>query len=33
MIRHHEHYFDDDFARIEAAPETFYERHGIDRDD
>ena len=33
MIRHHEHYFDEDFERIEAVPEDFYDRHGIDRDD
>jgi len=33
MIRHHDHYFDDEFQRIEATPEEFYETHGIDTDD
>jgi len=33
MIRHHEHYFDPDFERIEDTPEEFYERLGIDRDE
>ncbi|WP_435319557.1 PadR family transcriptional regulator [Haloarchaeobius sp. TZWSO28] len=33
MIRHHEHYFADDFDRIEDTPEEFYERHDIDQDD
>jgi DNA-binding PadR family transcriptional regulator len=32
MIRHHEHYFDADFERIEAVPDEFYASHGIDRD-
>ncbi|SEH13144.1 Transcriptional regulator PadR-like family protein [Natronorubrum sediminis] len=33
VVRHHEHYFDTDFERIEATPEAFYERHGIDNGD
>ena len=33
MIRHHDHYFDDDFERIEATPEEFYEHHDVDRED
>lgn len=33
MIRHHDHYFDTEFARIEATPEEFYERHDIETED
>ncbi|THE65108.1 PadR family transcriptional regulator [Salinadaptatus halalkaliphilus] len=30
MVRHHEQYFETEFDRIEATPETFYDRHGVD---
>ena len=33
MVRHHDHYFDTEFDRIEATPEEFYERHGVQPDD
>ncbi|PSQ60242.1 PadR family transcriptional regulator [Halobacteriales archaeon SW_7_71_33] len=33
MIRHHDHYFDDDFERIGATPEEFYEHHDVDTED
>jgi DNA-binding PadR family transcriptional regulator len=33
LIRHHEHYFDTDFCRIEDTPEEFYERMGIEPED
>ena len=33
VVRHHEHYFDAEFERIEETPEEFYERRGIDRDE
>ncbi|MFB6148456.1 MAG: PadR family transcriptional regulator [Halobacteriales archaeon] len=32
LIRHHEHYFDRDFERIDDTPEEFYERMGVDRE-
>lgn len=31
MIRHHEHYFDPDFSRIEETPDEFYDRLGVER--
>ncbi len=30
VVRHHEHYFDAEFERIEETPEEFYERRGVD---
>jgi len=30
VVRHHEHYFDAEFDRIEETPEEFYDRHGVD---
>ena len=30
LVRHHEHYFETEFERIEDTPEEFYERHGIE---
>jgi DNA-binding PadR family transcriptional regulator len=33
MIRHHEHYYSDEFDRIDATPEEFYGEHGIDNDE
>ena len=33
VVRHHEHYFDAEFDRIEDTPEEFYERHGVDDED
>jgi len=33
MIRHHEHYFEDDFDRIPDTPEEFYDRMGVDQPD
>jgi len=32
VARHHEHYFDADFERLDDTPAAFYERHGIDWD-
>ncbi len=32
LIRHHDHYFDTEFERIDATPEEFYEAEGIDRE-
>jgi DNA-binding PadR family transcriptional regulator len=31
MIRHHEHYFADDFDRIDDTPDEFYDRMGVER--
>ncbi|PSQ16270.1 PadR family transcriptional regulator [Halobacteriales archaeon QS_8_69_26] len=33
IIRHHEKYFEAEFERLEATPEEFYERHGVERED
>jgi DNA-binding PadR family transcriptional regulator len=33
MIRHHEHYYSDEFDRIDATPEEFYAEHDIDNDE
>lgn len=33
VVRHYEHYFDTTFERLEATPEEFYERHGLDPDE
>ncbi|MFC7232352.1 PadR family transcriptional regulator [Saliphagus sp. GCM10025308] len=33
VVRHHEHYFDATFERIDDTPEEFYERQGIDESD
>lgn len=33
LIRHHEHYFDTGFERIEETPEEFYGRRGVDLDE
>ncbi|MBZ6495722.1 PadR family transcriptional regulator [Natrinema longum] len=33
VVRHYEHYFDTEFERLEATPDAFYERHGIDPDE
>ncbi|RQG94407.1 PadR family transcriptional regulator [Natrarchaeobius chitinivorans] len=33
VVRHHEHYFETEFERVEVTPEEFVERHGIDEDD
>ncbi len=30
VVRHHEHYFDGDFERIETTPEEFAERHDLE---
>lgn len=30
VVRHHEHYFETDFERIDATPEEFSERHDIE---
>ena len=30
VVRHHEHYFDTEFERIEETPEEFYDRLGVD---
>jgi len=33
MIRHHDHYFVDEFDRIEDTPEEFYEKYDVDPED
>ncbi|RQG89126.1 PadR family transcriptional regulator [Natrarchaeobius halalkaliphilus] len=33
LARHHEHYFETAFERVEATPEEFSRRHGIDEND
>ncbi|WP_254864295.1 PadR family transcriptional regulator [Halovivax gelatinilyticus] len=32
VARHHEHYFETDFERIDDTPDEFYERHGVEND-
>ena len=32
VVRHHEHYFDTEFERIEDTPEEFYDRMGVERE-
>jgi len=32
VARHHEHYFDADFDRLDETPSEFYERHGLDEE-
>ncbi|ARS90127.1 PadR family transcriptional regulator [Natrarchaeobaculum aegyptiacum] len=33
VIRHHEHYFDTEFERLEDSPEEFYDRHDVDEEE
>jgi len=33
LIRHHEHYFDTTFERLDETPEEFYDRVGVDVDE